>query len=86
MKNGIFTFDWASVLDAILVAIATAVIAGLVSLVAGGNFDVFSADWVMIGKNMVNLAFTAGVITLGKDFLSTNTGSFLAIGPEQKSS
>lgn len=77
--NGILTLNGTSVLDAVLWAVIAAVLTGLVSLVGTAGFDVFSANWVMIGHNMVNLAFTAGVLSLGQDLLSTNSGSFLGI-------
>lgn len=77
LKTGLFTLDWASVLDAVLMAIIFAVLGGLVTMVSIGGFDVFTANWVLIGHNMVNLGFTAGILSLGKDLLSTSTGSLL---------
>lgn len=84
MKNGIFQLDWASIGDAILTAAVTAVIVGLVSLVTTAGFDLFTAPWIAIGKNMTNLAFIAAVVSLGKDFLSTNSGSLLGVGATTK--
>lgn len=81
MQNGIFKLDWGSISDSILTAAVVAVITGLVSLVATSGFDVFTANWSLIFHNMVNLAFIAGVLDLGKDFLSTNEGSLLGVGP-----
>lgn len=76
-----FTLDFASIADAVVMAAVGAVIAGFVSLVSTGTFDVFSADWVSIGKTMVNLAFISGVVSLGQNFLSTKKGSVLGITP-----
>ena len=81
MKSGIFTLDWGSIADAVVMAAVAAVITGLVSLVSTSGFDVFTADWIFIGRNMVNLAFVAGVLSLGQSFLSTKTGSVLGITP-----
>ncbi len=81
MKNGIFSLNWASVADAVLTAAVFSVIAAAVTLVTTSGFDIFTADWGMIGRNMANLAVISGVVSLGKDFLSTNTGSFLNITP-----
>ena len=53
-------------------------------LVTTAGFDVFTANWTMIGHNMVNLAFATIIIVLGKDFLSTNSGSLLGVGPNQQ--
>lgn len=80
MQNGIFKLDWASVGDALLTAVVGAIVVAAVQLVTTTGFDVFTAPWVMIGKNMVNLGVIAGVVSLGKDFLSTNSGSLLGIG------
>lgn len=82
MQNGIFKLDWASIGDAVLTAVVTAVIVALVQLVSTSGFDLFTANWVMIGHNMANIAFIAGVVSLGKDFLSTNSGSLLGVGPK----
>ena len=81
MKNGILTTDWSSVGSAVLTAIVTAVLGGAVVLVTTTGFDVFTANWVMIGHAAVNLGVIAGVVTLGKNLLSNNQGSLLNVGP-----
>lgn len=81
MKNGIFKVDLKNVLDAALTAIVFAVLSGAVALVTKTGFDVFSANWVEIGKNMVNLGVIAGVVSLGRDLLTTNSGSVLNVTP-----
>lgn len=83
MKNGIFTLDWASLADALVMAAVAAVLTAFVSLVSTGHFDVFTADWVTVGKNMTNIAFIAAVISLGQNFLSTNGGSVLGVTPNK---
>lgn len=82
MSNGIFKLDWASVLDALLTAVVGAVVTALVTVVTTAGFSVWSTDWVSVWHNMVNVAVMATVLTLGKDFLSTNNGSLLGIGPK----
>lgn len=81
MQNGIFKLNWANVADAVLTSVVTAVIVGAVSLVTTAGFDIFTANWTAIWHNMANLAVIAGVVSLGKDFLSTNNGSLVGIGP-----
>ncbi len=83
--NGILTLDMGSVADAVLMAFVFAVLTALVSLVHGGNFDVFSADWLSIGKSMVNVGFAAAVLSLGQSLLSGNNGSLLGITPPNTS-
>lgn len=84
MKNGIFKLDWGSVADAVLTAAITAVLVGFVSIVGTTGFDVFTAPWMQILHNMVNLGFIAAVISLGQDFFSTNSGSILNVTPPNK--
>jgi len=81
MTNGIFTTSWLAVGEALLTAIVIAVLAAFATIVLAGNFDLFTADWGMIVHNMANVGFIAGVSFLAKDFLSTNQGSLLGIGP-----
>lgn len=81
MQNGIFTLNWAAVGDAVLTAVVAAVVIGLVSVVSTSGFNLFTTNWVMVGQSMANLGAIAGVLTLGKSFLSTNTGSVLNVGP-----
>lgn len=81
MKNGIFQVDWAMLGDAVLTAVVTAIVVAAVQLVTTSGFNVFTADWKMIGENMINLGVIAGVVSFGKDFLSTTNGSILGIGP-----
>lgn len=81
MKNGIFLTDWAMVIDALLTAVIFSVLTAAVGVVTMSGFDVFTADWVTIGHSMTNVAVISGVVSLGKDFLSTNDGSLLGVGP-----
>lgn len=82
MKNGILTLDWASIADALVTAVVFAVLMGLYQVVIVSGFDLFSADWGLIGRTMANLGFVAGVVSLAQNILSTNTGSVLNITPE----
>lgn len=81
MQNGILKTDWTGVGEAVLTAIIFAILTAFVTIVASGNFNVFTADWLHIGQNMVNIGFIAGVVSLGKDLLSTNSGSLLGVTP-----
>ena len=81
MTNGILKLDWASIGDAVLTAVVSAVVVGVYGVVTTTGFNVFTADWVVIGQQMVNLGVIAGVVSLGKDFLSTNSGSLLNVVP-----
>lgn len=82
MKSGIFKINLASVADALLTAVVFAVLSAFLTLVTTAGFDLFTANWGFIGHNMANLGFIAGVVSLGQDFLSTNSGSVLGITPD----
>lgn len=84
MQNGLFKLDWGSVADALLLSVVLAVVGAFYGVVAtngGQSFDVFTADWGLIGKMMVNISFTTAVTSIAKDLLSTNAGSVLNITP-----
>lgn len=81
MKNGIFKLDFGTIADVVVTAVTFAVITAAVNLVAGG-FDVFTANWPVIVHNMVNIGFTAAVVSLGQGLLSTDKGSVLNLTPE----
>ncbi len=81
MQNGIFTTNWTALGEAVLTAAIFAILAAFVTIVSSGNFNLFTADWAQIGQNMANIGFIAGVVSLGKDLLTTNQGSLLGITP-----
>lgn len=81
MKNGLFKVDWGTFADAIVTAVAFAVVAALYQIVTTTGFSVFSADWGTIGRSMVNIGFVTAVVSIGQDFLSTKSGSVLNITP-----
>lgn len=81
MQNGIFKTDWAGISEAVLTAIVAAVLVYIIGVITAQGFSLFTASWGQIGQTSLNLGFIAGVATLGKDLLSTNSGSLLGIGP-----
>jgi hypothetical protein len=81
MQNGLFKLDWGSISDAVLMAVIASVLSALVTLVTTSGFSLYTADWVLVCHNMSNLAFIVAVVTLAKDFVSTNSGSILGVGP-----
>lgn len=81
MKNGIFKLDWATVADAVLTAIGTALLVAAYGVVTTKGFDVISTDWAGVGRLALNLSVITGVTSLVKDILSTSSGSLLGIGP-----
>lgn len=82
MTNGIFKLGLGNVTNAVLMAIATAVLVAIYGIVSTAGFDVFTANWAMIGKQMVNLGVVVGIGSLYRDLISTTQGSILNIGPK----
>lgn len=85
MNNGIFTTSWKAVGESILVAVVLAMIGFVASIILSAGFSVWTADWVTIAKQMVDVGVIAFATNLMKDVLSTYKGSFLDIGPNQTS-
>lgn len=81
MQNGILKLDWASLAEAVVTAAIFAVLAALVTLVTTSGFNLFTTNWVLVGENFTNIGFIAGVVSLGKSLLTTNSGSVLGITP-----
>ena len=81
MTNGIFKLDWASIADMVLTAVVAAVLVAVYGDVTTVGFNVLTANWGIIGGQMLNIGVIAGVTSLGKDFFSTNSGSILSVGP-----
>lgn len=81
MQNGLFKLDLGSVADAVVTAVVVSVVVGFAAAVTTSGFDVFKADWITIGKAMVNLAVISGATSLAKDFITTDAGSVLNITP-----
>ena len=45
------------------------------------GFSLFDAHWLTIGENMANVGFTAAIVSLAQNFISTTEGSVLGITP-----
>ncbi len=80
MQNGIFKLDYASISDAVVTSVVLAIGAAFLTIVGTENFSVFSANWSVIGKQMVDIGFIAGTTSLIKDLLTTSDGRLLGLG------
>ena len=79
--NGILSTNWTTIGEAVLTAVVAAVLVALYGDVTTVGFNVLTADWGVIGSQMLNIGVIAGVTILGKDLLSTNSGALLGVGP-----
>lgn len=79
MENGYLKLNLRDLGQAGINAVIAAVFIGLAGIVTTQGFDVFHADWVAIGHNVVNWAISAFVGSVGKDLLSNKKGMVLGI-------
>ena len=79
MDSGLFKINVKDVAKSVLGGVVLAVLAMLYALGTQAGFDVFTADWVTIGKSMVNTGFTAALGVLASLFLSDRDGDPLGM-------
>lgn len=79
MNTGYLQLNLKDIGSAGINAVVAAVFVGLAGIVTTQGFDVFHADWVVIGKTCVNWAFSAFVGSVGKDLLSNKKGEVLGL-------
>lgn len=71
-----FHLNWKDTAKALVSAVVVAMVGGLASMV-GADFNVFTADWLEVGKTIVNLGFITFVGRLAEKLLTTQQGEFL---------
>jgi len=69
-----FTLNPGDIVRGLVVAILTGAFLAVVGVVGSADFDVFSADWLSIGKTLVNGGFAAFVGYLLKNFFTASNG------------
>lgn len=69
-----FTLNLGDVVRGLAVAILTGAFLAVVGIIGANDFDVFSADWLAIGKTMVNGGFAAFVGYMLKNFFTGSNG------------
>lgn len=57
--------------------VVTSVVMSVGGVVLQAGFDVFTADWVSISKNAVNVSFISTFSYLVKNLLTNSSGNFL---------
>lgn len=79
MDSGLFKVNLKDVIKSVIGGVVVAVLAMLYGVVIQAGFDVFTADWVTIGKSMVNTGFIAFMGVLSSLFLSDRDGDPLGM-------
>ena len=65
MNSDLGRFNGRDILTALANSAAIAIIVALYGLVTTAGFDIFSADWTTIGKQVVNAVFIAFIASVG---------------------
>lgn len=81
--SGFFSINLQDLTQASANAVVIAVVAALYGTTTTTGFDVFSTDWVMIGKLVVNSAFIAFVASIATALITSKEGRVLG-GPRVK--
>ncbi len=68
--SGMFQIDVKDVLKAIIVAVLTGAVLATIGTVSAHGFDVFTADWLTIGRDFVNGGFAGFIGYLVKNFFT----------------
>lgn len=74
--QGMYSINFGDIGRGVLVALFGGAIVAIISTVSSVGFDVFTADWVAIGKLAINGAFGGFVGYITKNFFTGNSGKF----------
>lgn len=72
-----FTINYGDIFRGIVVAILTGAFLAVSGTLSSVGFDVFTADWVQIGKTVVNGGFAAFIGYIVKNLITANNGKVL---------
>lgn len=75
MKSELFKLDYKDVLRGAITAVFSGILLATLGILTDPGFDLFNADWVMIGQMAVNGAFAGFVGYLAKRLLSDKDGN-----------
>ena len=76
MQSKLFKLSTRDFFDGLVAAIVVSVLVTLGSIVSN-SFSIFTADWVEIGKNILDAAFYGFMAYMGKAFLTDNENKVL---------
>ena len=75
-----FALDWFDAYKGIQMFVVTAVVMSVGGAVLSSGFDVFTADWVSILKNAINVSVISTFSYIIKNLLTNSNGDFLGKG------
>lgn len=74
MKNGIFTLSLNDLFRSVITAVFVAVIMSLGTFILAQGFDLFTADWKLIGRTIANVSLITLFARLTEKLLSDRQG------------
>lgn len=77
MNTLMFSLGKNDFVRSLITTIFVAIVAVFYGLTSQGNFDLFSADWVSIGKLVMNTAFITFMARISEKFLTDENGKVL---------
>lgn len=72
-----FTLNPGDIVRGVAVAVLSGAFLAVVAIVGAHDFDVFTADWLAIGRTAVNGGFGAFVGYILKNFFTASNGKIL---------
>jgi hypothetical protein len=79
MQSGLFKLGWRDLAKGLLVVVGTSIVIAVAGVVMTPNFDVFATDWLIVGKNMVNIGIVAFMGYLLKQLFTDNNGKVAGV-------
>ena len=79
MNTNMFKISLGDIFRAIVIAIVTGAVLATIGTVSAHGFDVFTADWLTIGRDFVNGGFSGFVGYIVKNMLTDSQGKFLKV-------
>ena len=73
-KSAMFRLSSNDFIRSAATSIFVAGIAALYGLTSQGSFDLFSADWVAVGKLVINSSFIAFMARISEKFVTASNG------------
>ena len=80
MKSELFQLNIKDIANTIALTVFTVAVTVLYSLTLKEGFDIFSADWAQIGREIVNNALIVLIADLSRRYTTDDKGHILGIG------
>lgn len=76
MKSELYALNWYDAYKGLQMYVITMLVMSIGGVVVTAGFDVFTADWVEIFKNAINVSIVSTFSYVIKNFLTDRQGQF----------